>query len=208
MLFCRLQIVTVKVKFEELITGFLERRVGISNEFLNKELATGLRDNLHALCEKEALELAGIGNDHLLTHDQKIRRDKIFWLDKPSSNKHELDFFQLIDDFVDHLNRTCFAGIKSYEFHYALYEKGAFYKRHLDQFKTNDGRAFSMIMYLNDNWSEEDGGELKLYQDTGIQIISPENQKCVFFKSDEIEHEVLLSHFPRMSVTGWLKTTI
>lgn len=198
----------MKDRFEELITGFLEERVGISTEFLSEALATGLRSNLLQLSDDEELKLAGIGADHLLTRDPKIRRDKIFWLDKKNNDPHELVLFELLDNFVDYLNRTCFAGIKSYEFHYALYEQGAFYKRHLDQFKTNDGRAFSMIMYLNEGWKEENGGELKLYRETGVQIISPDNQKCVFFKSDEIEHEVLLSHFPRMSVTGWLKTSL
>ena len=107
-----------------------------------------------------------------------------------------------------YLNSTCFTGIKSYEFHYALYEKGAFYKKHLDQFKTDNGRAFSMIIYLNESWKIEDGGELKIYQTTEIQLIAPENQKCVFFKSNELEHEVLLTNVSRMSITGWLKTTL
>lgn len=198
----------LSVRFEELITGFLEERVGVSNQFLSEDLALGLRSNLLQLSDAEELELAGIGNDHLHELNVRIRRDKIFWLDKMNDDPQELVFFELIDNFVEYLNKTCFTGIKSYEFHYALYEEGAFYKRHLDQFKTNDGRAFSMIMYLNEGWKEENGGELKLYRETEFQIISPTNQKCVFFKSDEIEHEVLLSHFPRMSVTGWLKTSI
>lgn len=195
-------------RFEELISGFLEERVGISNQFLNLELAAGLRSNLLQLCENDEMKMAGIGADHLLTKDSSIRRDKIFWLDKSYDDAYELAFFELIDQFVDYLNRTCFTGIKSYEFHYALYEEGAFYKPHKDRFKTDDGRAFSMIMYLNENWRAENGGELKLYLEAGTQIISPRNQTCVFFKSDEIEHEVLLSHFPRMSVTGWLKTSL
>lgn len=194
--------------FEALITGFLEERVGISPTFLSTDLALQLRLNLTKLDEDEELRLAGIGNDHLLTLDEEIRRDKIFWLDKSTENVHEIAFFKLIDDFVDYLNRTCFTGIKSYEFHYALYEKGAFYKRHKDQFKTNDGRAFSMICYLNEGWVEKDGGQLQIYQGAEIQIISPDNQKCVFFKSDELEHEVVLSYANRMSVTGWLRVVI
>jgi SM-20-related protein len=197
----------MQVNFEELISGFLEKRVGLSNEFLSVDLANNLKSNLVSLYEKEALRFAGIGND-VLNHDPKIRRDKIFWLDRKYNNLNENLFFDLIDDFVIYLNRTCFAGIKSYEFHYALFEKGAFYKKHLDQFKTDEGRAFSMIMYLNEGWAEGDGGELKIYQETGIQIITPNNQKCVFFKSDELEHEVLVSNVKRFSVTGWLKTTL
>ena len=95
----------------------------------------------------DALRLAEIGNDQLLMHDTSIRSDKIFWLNRAPNNQYEFLFFDLIDAFVCYLNATCYAGIKSYEFHYALYEKGTFYKRHLDQFKSDDRRAFSMIMY-------------------------------------------------------------
>jgi SM-20-related protein len=92
-----------------------------------------------------------------------------------------------------------------YEFHYALYEKDSFYKKHLDQFQNNKSRAFTMIMYLNVDWQEKDGGELCIYHDDTVQRISPMNGKCVFFKSSELVHEVLLTHKPRLSITGWLK---
>jgi SM-20-related protein len=110
-----------------------------------------------------------------------------------------------MDKFVRYLNRTCYTGITGYEFHYALYEQGSFYKRHLDQFKNNTSRAYSIIMYLNADWQEKDGGELVLYHLDHIQTIAPMNGKCVFFKSSELEHEVLITHQPRMSITGWLK---
>ena len=193
--------------FEEVIASFLEKRVGISNQFLSPELAAQLKANLVALYKKEAMKLAGIGNDHLLSHNKQIRSDKIYWLDSTNNNPAETAIFKLIDDFVAYLNQTCYAGIQSHEFHYALYEKGAFYQKHLDQFKSDDRRVFSMILYLNEGWATTDGGELKVYQQTGIQIIAPENQKCVFFKSSELEHEVLLTNVSRMSITGWLKTS-
>lgn len=198
----------METNFEEIISCFLERRVGISNDFLPVELAGHLRNNLLRLYKNEALKLAGIGNNHLLSHEKEIRNDKIFWLQNENSDQYEKAFFDLVDAFVLHLNRTCFAGIKSYEFHYAMYEQGAFYKKHIDQFKTDESRAFSMIVYLNEGWKVGDGGELKIYHAATIEIISPKNQKCVFFKSDELPHEVLVTNVKRMSITGWLKTTL
>jgi SM-20-related protein len=197
----------VQSHFEEVIASFLEKRVGISNQFLPLDLAEQLKANLVALYQKEAMKLAGIGNDNQLNHNKQIRSDKIYWLDSTSNNPAETEFFNLIDGFVAYLNQTCYTGIHSHEFHYALYEKGAFYQKHLDQFKTDDRRVFSMILYLNEGWATSDGGELKVYQQTGIQIIEPQNQKCVFFKSSELEHEVLLTNVSRMSITGWLKTS-
>lgn len=137
--------------------------------------------------------------------DKLIRNDKIYWLDRAHNDVHENTFFDLMDSFILFLNRECYTGIMGYEFHYALYEKDSFYKKHLDQFQNNKSRAFSMIMYLNVDWQENDGGELCIYHDYMVQTISPLNGKCVFFKSSELVHEVLLTHKPRLSITGWLK---
>ncbi|HUH73072.1 MAG TPA: 2OG-Fe(II) oxygenase [Chitinophagales bacterium] len=134
-----------------------------------------------------------------------IRSDIIYWLDRAHNDEHENSFFDLIDAFVLHLNSTCFTGITGYEFHYALYEKGSFYKKHLDQFRNNESRQYSLVMYLNENWQEIDGGELCIHHNDHFQMISPNNCKGVFFKSSEIEHEVLLTHQPRLSIVGWLK---
>jgi SM-20-related protein len=135
-----------------------------------------------------------------------IRNDKILWLDPTNKNATELKFFTLMDAFILHLNQTCYAGITGYEFHYTIYEKGSFYKKHIDQFQNNSDRAFSMILYLNIDWTIADGGELCIHHADHIQNISPTNGKCVFFKSNFLAHEVLLSNAPRLSITGWLKT--
>lgn len=62
-----------------------------------------------------------------------------------------------------------------------------------------------MIMYLNECWQDGDGGELCVYNDGVAETISPLNGRSVFFKSSELEHEVLLVNKPRMSITGWIK---
>lgn len=62
-----------------------------------------------------------------------------------------------------------------------------------------------MICYLNENWKVEDGGQLCIHQLDSPQRIAPLQGKTVFFKSDELEHEVLVTNARRMSVTGWLK---
>ena len=192
--------------FETIIDSFLENRVGLTDDFLNEDLSSKLKENLLLLLLDEKFKVAGIGSKSNLVTNQLIRSDIIYWLDRKHNNIHENSFFDLIDLFVEYLNRTCYTGITGYEFHYAYYEKGSSYKKHLDQFKDNQNRAYSMIMYLNTNWNPSDGGQLCIYHQDFSQIISPINGKCVFFKSSELEHEVLLNHKSRMSITGWLKT--
>ncbi len=192
--------------FNCLIDSFIADKVGLAEHFLNVPLAAQLKGNLNTLFDSNQLREAGIGNDSVLTQDKLIRSDKIYWLDPKHNDLHENNFFLLMDLFVRHLNSTCYTGITGYEFHYALYETGSFYKKHLDQFRSNKSRAFSMIMYLNADWQQEDGGELRIFNEGNTQTIAPLNGTCVFFKSSELEHEVLVTNVPRMSITGWLKT--
>jgi len=191
--------------FDSIIDSYLEHKVGIVENFLTPSLSNHLKDNLHVLYSQNQLLDAGTGNEIEVNHDKKIRSDKIFWLDRIHQNKYENDFFDLMDCFIIYLNQTCYTGITGYEFHYALYEKGSFYKKHFDQFRNNKKRVYSMIMYLNSDWQIGDGGELCIYNEDDCQHISPTQGKSVFFKSDELEHEVLLANKPRMSITGWLK---
>ena len=191
--------------FNELIDTFIDNNVGITDHFLSVALAADLKNNLLALYHNKQLLAAGTGNDTLVVHNKLVRGDSIYWLDRGHNDPHENAFFILMDSFVSHLNRTCYTGITGYEFHYTLYDTGSFYKKHLDQFRNNDNRKYSMIIYLNPDWLQADGGELCIHHGHELQHISPENRKSVFFKSSELEHEVLLTNKPRMSITGWLK---
>ena len=191
--------------FDLLIDSYMDTKVGIDVGFLNKELCDGLRQNILQLQRENKMTTAGIGNLEVKDAGQKMRGDKIFWMDKSHDNIFEQEFLQLAEDFIIHLNRSCYTGINGYEFHYALYEEGSGYKRHLDQFKNDSDRKYSLISYLNEDWTEADGGQLWAYPEKAVQKILPHAQTCVFFKSDEMEHEVTTSNRSRMSITGWLK---
>lgn len=191
--------------FDKLIDSFINDKIGIADHFLNKNLAAQLKENLLKLYQSHQLLSAGIGNNALVNHDQLIRNDRIYWLDKIHNDVVENQFFTLMDNFVSYLNQSCYTGITSYEFHYTMYEKGSFYHKHLDQFKSNTSRKYSMIFYLNEHWKEGDGGELCIHHSDHLQYISPISGKSVFFKSSEILHEVMVNNEPRMSITGWLK---
>jgi SM-20-related protein len=191
--------------FDTLIDGFIENKIGIDTCFLSESLSEGLQQNIQQLKSEDLMTSAGIGNNKHNDLNQQVRSDKIYWMDKSHSNRYEKEFLQKMEDFINYLNDTCYTGINSYEFHYALYEEGSFYKRHKDQFDNNSNRKYSMISYLNKNWEENDGGQLLVYQEDEVQKVLPQSQTTVFFKSNEMEHEVTLANRSRMSVTGWLK---
>jgi SM-20-related protein len=191
--------------FDTLIDSFIGNKVGIAENFLSESLSLHLKENLAKLYTENKLWQAGTGNEKSAAQNTSVRGDQIYWLDQKHNNQHENDFFALVDSFIRYLNSTCYTGITGYEFHYTLYKAGSFYKKHLDQFRTNDSRKYSMIMYLNDAWQSADGGQLCIHHPGKLQHISPVTGKTVFFKSNELEHEVLLTNKPRMSITGWLK---
>lgn len=192
-------------EFEMLIQTFMNDKIGICNDFLSTELSNQLKGNLLKLISEKLMVAAGTGNEETTNHDSLIRSDSIYWLDKKNNNTEETKFLNLIEDFITYLNMSCYTGITTCEFHYSLYEAGSFYKKHRDQFKNNESRQYSLITYLNADWQKKDGGELKIHHLTNPQLISPLQGKTVFFKSNEIIHEVLETNQRRMSVTGWLK---
>lgn len=192
--------------FETIIQTYVDTKLGINEYFIDEILAKNLTTRLLTLFETNLMIGAGTGDTANLQIDQLVRNDKIFWLDRSHNDESENAFLDHIDLFVAYLNSSCYAGITGYEFHFVLYEKGSFYKKHFDRFKNNGDRAFSVITYLNPDWEISDGGQLCIHQNNTVQHISPENCKGVFFKSDELEHEVLVTNVPRMSITGWLKT--
>ena len=196
---------TMNSHFDLLIDSYLENNIGIDAVFLNEALSNGLQQNILQLQKDELLTAAGIGNDIVQDTRQKMRGDKIYWMDKAHDNIYEQEFLRLADDFIERLNSTCYTGINGYEFHYAVYDEGSSYKRHKDQFRNDSNRKYSLISYLNNNWLEEDGGQLLIYQNGSVQNILPHSQTTVFFKSDEMEHEVTMANRTRMSISGWLK---
>lgn len=195
------------LQFEELIDGLIQNDYGICNHFLPDNIMEGLIANMSIFEKQGKLKNAGIGTFHHFQKDKSIRRDKINWINENSQNNDEIFYLKKITRFINYLNISCFTSIKSFESHYAKYDKGDFYKRHLDQFKNENSRKYSVVLYLNKNWKMEDEGYLTLYPKKVETVnILPTYGKFVFFKSDEMEHEVKPSNTKtRKSITGWLK---
>lgn len=189
--------------YEEIIQSLMDSGYGCVDDWISKEQTDHLRKHLLSRYDEDVFKRAGIGNKFNLTLSDEVRKDSIFWLDRNSMTDTEHLFFDKLSHFTGYLNRTCFTGIADYEFHYAVYEKGAFYKKHVDRFNNDDKRRFSMVYYLTDNWKDGDGGELSLYGKSPA-LIQPKGGRLVFFDST-LEHEVLQSNTQRLSITGWLK---
>lgn len=198
--------------FEAIISDLLQKQYSIVDHFFTSDEVDALRASLLQKHENELFKKAAIGNKTNQTIEKTIRGDYIHWINESEKDDVESFFFDKVNNLVNYLNRTCFLGILNKEFHYAIYPKGTFYKRHLDTFQNDDRRKLSFVFYLNDDaWQPKNGGDLVLYlNENGQQAekyVHPFPGRVVIFESQEIEHEVKpVLYGERYSITGWMKT--
>lgn len=155
----------------------------------------------------DTFDEAGIGRKDDHQKNETIRSDKIHWLD--NSNALEGCFLDYMDELKAYMNKRLFMGLFSYECHFAHYQPGAFYKKHLDAFKGQTNRLLSTVLYLNPDWQAENGGELVIYdgEDHNKELtrVTPNFGTLVTFLSDEFPHEVLPAKAVRFSIAGWFR---
>lgn len=176
----------------------------VIDDFLPSEMYAGLKYFFSQHLASDDFSKAGIGAAENRQIQTSVRGDYIYWISRDKDGQLS-GIFSLLDELVQKLNRFCFLSLSGYEFHLAFYPKGSFYKKHIDQFKGRNNRMISVIIYLNDDWKQGDGGELGIIREDGSEhLIAPLANRCVMFKSDSVEHEVLETHTGRQSLTGWL----
>ena len=164
------------------------------SEWMDRQLAEG------------SFNAAGVGKGNRFQTDDSIRRDNIFWIPEWSDDKVISSLNGLVESIRSVLNRELFAGLDSFEGHLAFYPPGGFYRRHVDTFRDDDARKITFILYLNQCWKLDDGGELRLYTAGESYVdIEPTAGTVVLFKSRDFAHEVLDARSPRRSFTGWFK---
>ncbi|PZX20322.1 SM-20-related protein [Breznakibacter xylanolyticus] len=196
----------MEATFDALLTQMEQQGFAVMDEFIDRASVAKLREHAQRAMADRAFHPAGIGQGQHHHTNHTIRNDQVLWLTPDTLAVWCPTLHHHIDHLTGWLNQSCYAGINQSEFHLAHYAPGAYYKRHLDRFANNNERRFTVIVYLNDQWCEADGGQLVVYGHAGHHSIQPEAGRLVFFPSDKLEHEVLPAKRPRWSFTGWLKT--
>ncbi|RMG67199.1 MAG: 2OG-Fe(II) oxygenase, partial [Bacteroidetes bacterium] len=181
----------METTYEVLIQGMMDQGYGCTDALLPPGLWEALRARALAHRAGGDLRPAGIGQGSSYLQADEIRSDEILWLPEVPELPEEKAFLEQVSAFSAYLNRTCYAGIRDAEFHYACYPAGSFYRRHRDTFQRDDRRRFSLICYLNPDWVPEDGGALVLYLPEGPVEVLPQGGRVVYFDSAVVEHEVL-----------------
>ena len=146
---------------------------------------------------------AAVGRGPQEQRNYFVRRDRIHWLDE--CNPALAPWLTWTESLRVYLNRRLYLGLLSFESHLAHYRPGDFYRTHVDAFRGEANRVVSMVCYLNEDWTEGDGGELILYSQLEPVMVKPINRTVVLFLSEEIPHEVKPARRDRFSVAGWFR---
>lgn len=177
--------------------------------FLGPEDVALLAHEAGELWREGAFREAGVGAGAARRVAPEIRSDRIHWLEEPCTPGQQR-YLDRLEELRLALNRELFLGLFDFEGHLAVYPPGARYRRHLDRFEREKRRAVSCILYLNQGWKAEDGGELRIYlgpeEDAPHRDVLPEGGTLAIFLSAEVPHEVLPARRDRLSLTGWFRT--
>lgn len=175
------------------------------NFFLPEALARTLAGECRRRYAEGELNPAGVGRGAEQEVREAIRGDQIQWIDPGDSEACDR-YLGAMDCLRLAINRGLFLGLEDFECHFALYPPGAFYRRHLDRFRDDDRRMVSAVLYLNEGWQAEDGGQLRMFLAEGVEHdVQPLSGSLVVFLSGEVPHEVLPAGRERLSLTGWFR---
>lgn len=181
----------------------------VTPDFIDAPLLCALATESEALWQAQDFREARIGTGRTQAHDTAIRGDFILWLDEHAMTCAQQRYAQQLETLRQTLNRQLFLGAFDTELHLARYPAGACYQKHLDRHAGSQARLLSCVLYLNQGWIEQDGGQLRLYlneaQRPQMLDIVPSGGTLVTFLSGDFYHEVLPARRPRLSITGWMR---
>lgn len=192
--------------YEALLGDLRSKGWSIQDNFFSEDFIKILAQEASDM-DKADMQQAGIGRMAGHQVDLKARRDAIQWID-PDNAVRKM-FLDAMESLRVALNRALFMGLFDYEAHFARYERLAFYEKHLDAFKGKSNRVLSTVLYLNEHWGEQDGGEFVLYDEGDSQVelgrFLPVKGRFAVFLSESFYHEVLPANRPRHSIAGWFR---
>jgi len=179
----------------------------IIDNFLETEHCKSLLQLAQEMHQDGLFKRAKIGSNIKAHQNNTIRTDEICWLEEDSVEPEVHSYLKQTINIANILNQSLFLSLVEFETHFAAYQPGSFYKKHIDQFATKKTRKISCVYYLNESWQEDFGGQLKIYDKDHhlIETVLPIENRFICFNS-ELPHEVCLTQQPRYSIAGWMKT--
>jgi SM-20-related protein len=191
---------------DRICAGISTRGFAVEPNFLPASTIVSLARDARELDAAGTFRAAGIGRDAHRALQRAIRGDRIAWLEEADAASVAGRALQALSTLRIALNAKLYLGLFSFEGHYAIYPRGALYRRHRDRFQGDDARVLSCVLYLNQDWITREGGALRIHLDgDGWHDVSPIGGTLVCFLSEQFEHEVMPATRERLALTGWFR---
>jgi SM-20-related protein len=179
--------------------------LSVRDRFLAPSQVRALVDCANLRRERGDFQAARIGNERSSQRREDIRGDSTCWI-VPPLLPAERTLLEELERLRLELNAQAWLGLFELELHYARYPPGAGYAPHVDQPQGRAQRRVSLVLYLNESWTPEAGGELRLFEAAGRhRDIEPIAGRLVCFLTPGREHAVLATQSERLSISGWFR---
>jgi SM-20-related protein len=191
---------------ERICAGIADEGFAVVSDFLPAAAVAALAADAWQRNAAGEFRPAGIGRNAQRVERSAIRGDRIVWLDEADAAPAIQAAWCALSALRLALNAALYLGLFTFEGHYAIYPQGALYRRHRDRFRDNDARVLSCVLYLNQKWTADDGGFLRLHIDADARRdVLPVGGTLACFLAERFEHEVLPAKRERLALTGWFR---
>lgn len=195
---------------EHITSTLIQQGWCVTPDFVDTRTWHALAAEANQRWAQQEFRAAHIGSGQSRKANTAIRGDAIAWIEHAAPSAAQATYIALLEHLRLAVNQELFLGAFDLELHFARYPIGAFYSKHLDRHAHTQARVLSCILYLNQDWRNEDGGQLRIHiaADDAQRYtdIMPRGGTLVTFLSGDFEHEVLPARRPRLSITGWMRT--
>ena len=197
-------------------------------EFVASNTVEALKRDVASLRREGRFNSAGVGESGTNRVDGEVRKCEQcfvypqFKYQGDGDTEGRATLYQSIESLRAALHAGCDVALDGLltEGLYAAYPDGGFYRRHVDSVDGTASvqRQWSYLLYLNTEWTEEDGGCLRIHTDGGGELAPPGSEPSfvdvepragtlVVFRST-MPHEVLDTEAQRLAVAGWFNTPV
>lgn len=157
----------MRSRFERIAAGIQETGLAVEEAPLDPRTLDALRAEALADWERGALRRAEVGHGLDKQRVDEVRGDLVRWLDRDRATEAQAAYWRFLDELRAALSDGFRVHLERTELHFAVYPPGSWYARHLDRFRDRSNRIFSTILYLNPDWTADDGGALRVYEGEG-----------------------------------------
>jgi SM-20-related protein len=189
-----------------IVEAIADEGLAVVPHAIPQTLVRALRDAGRQRDAAGEFHVAAVGRGAARTERSELRGDRIRWLEPWDARPAETALFAFVEALRVAVNEALYLGLFDFEGHYAFYPPGTRYARHLDRFRDDDARVLTLIVYLNDEWTDAHGGALRVECGNGApRDVCPEGGTLVAFLSDRFPHEVLPAARERLAFSGWFR---